>query len=164
LTILSSGVILGLIRVGETKLRKYIYCCGRFFRNSSKKSHRKRGDSDLSESEQSANEESDHISLDEFKFNKEEDKQLSTFFSEDQPLSALIAKTLNLEFMCCILFGLSQIYIKEEKRLGRIMSTCSEIENLLISNSKDKEEREWDLVKDKSYSKDKSFTNKEVTE
>ncbi len=38
------------------------------------------------------------------------------FFDPSQPLTSMIFKSLNYEFMCCILSGLKQICDKEIKR------------------------------------------------
>jgi hypothetical protein len=39
------------------------------------------------------------------------------FFERNQPLTAVISRNMNLEFMCCILYGLSEIYIKPMRKV-----------------------------------------------
>lgn len=69
------------------------------------------------------------ISLKKFIFSaKTEDKIL---FDPDQPLTAIINKTMNLEFMCCILNGLSQISRKSDRKIAE-----KESKNMTISVSK----------------------------
>ena len=38
------------------------------------------------------------------------------FFENDQPLAAMISRWMNVEFMCCILYGLTSIFEKIQKR------------------------------------------------
>lgn len=40
----------------------------------------------------------------------------SNFFDSDEPLTAIISRNMNLEFMCCILYGLREIFMKPERR------------------------------------------------
>jgi len=42
-----------------------------------------------------------------------------TFFDPSQPLTSTIFKSLNFEFMCCILSGLKQISERDDKRLRK---------------------------------------------
>jgi hypothetical protein len=39
------------------------------------------------------------------------------FFERNQPLTAIISRNMNLEFMCCILYGLSEIYMRPIKKV-----------------------------------------------
>ena len=41
------------------------------------------------------------------------------FFDPSAPLTNSIQKTINLEFMCCILYGLSEIFAKQERRFQK---------------------------------------------
>ena len=38
------------------------------------------------------------------------------FFDKDIPLTAKISRNMNLEFMCCILYGLRELFMKPERR------------------------------------------------
>jgi hypothetical protein len=38
------------------------------------------------------------------------------FFNNEEPLSKLINKLMNLEFMCCVLYGFKEIYLKKMKK------------------------------------------------
>ena len=38
------------------------------------------------------------------------------FFENDQPLAAMISRWMNVEFMCCILYGLTSIFEKIQKK------------------------------------------------
>ena len=42
-----------------------------------------------------------------------------TFFDPSQPLTSTIFKSLNFEFMCCILSGLKEICDKEDRKLKK---------------------------------------------
>lgn len=53
------------------------------------------------------------ISLKKFLFSSSSESDL--LLNPDQPLTAIINKTMNLEFICCILNGLTQISQKRDK-------------------------------------------------
>lgn len=90
---LSLGFIMFLIRASETKFYRYLM----FWR---KPSH----DQYIS---------SKHNS-DESK--KTEGELTEGFLDPDQPLTVMINKTLNLEFMCCVLYGFSTIFSKSSSK------------------------------------------------
>lgn len=47
---------------------------------------------------------------------KNKDENSEAFFDKDQPLTAIISRNMNMEFMCCILFGLTEIFMKPERK------------------------------------------------
>ena len=54
------------------------------------------------------------------------------FLDPDEPLTAIINKTLNLEFICCVLYGLSQIFLRNDKSDEKLSMKNS----LTVSNPK----------------------------
>ena len=62
--------------------------------------------------------------LNKFSVLHEED---SNFFGKDQPLTTVISSCMNLEFMCCILYGLNNIFEdmknRKEDKLDLIRKT-----------------------------------------
>lgn len=54
------------------------------------------------------------------------------FLDPDEPLTAIINKTLNLEFICCVLYGLSQIFLRNDKSDEKLSMKNS----LTFSNAK----------------------------
>ena len=69
--------------------------------------------------------------------------------------------------MCCILCGLSHLYIKEEKRINRALSTNSEAEsvNLLISSDNNDKKNTWiSFVRDTSVKRGKTQLDDNITE
>jgi len=65
------------------------------------------------------------------------------FFDPSQPLTSIIFKSLNYEFMCCILSGLKEISDKEEKDLRKTQYPDADVINMKTSiNSTDKNIRD----------------------
>jgi hypothetical protein len=88
------GSIMFLIRVSETSFYSMICCQARQQEDSSMN--------------QSYNNIRDTI--------KDEVTTEEAFFDKDQPLTAIITRNMNMEFMCCILYGLSEIFLKPERK------------------------------------------------
>ena len=92
---LSLGFIMFIIRASETDFYKIIFC---------QKSNKDK-----------------NIYIGNSLGGDENEKKLQGEISEgfldpDQPMTVMINKTLNLEFMCCVLFGLSTIFEKSERK------------------------------------------------
>jgi hypothetical protein len=68
--------------------------------------------------------------LNKFSVLHEED---SNFFGKDQPLTTVISSCMNLEFMCCILYGLNNIFEdmknRKEDKLDLIRKTTLNLKN-----------------------------------
>jgi hypothetical protein len=88
------GSIMFLIRVSETSFYSMICCQARAQEDSSMN--------------QSYNNITETL--------KEEVATQEAFFDKDQPLTAIITRNMNMEFMCCILYGLSEIFLKPERK------------------------------------------------
>jgi len=72
------------------------------------------------------------ISCKKFLFSTSSDTDL--LINPDQPLTAIINKTMNLEFICCILNGLTQISQKREKNDSiRVKEEKKEVTTISIS-------------------------------
>ena len=127
---LSLGLVMNLIRAYETNFYYHVFFCFK------KKEFNKKLTS---------------LSTDENVMeNKKHDGEIiQGFLDPDQPLTVMINKTLNHEFTCCILFGLSTIYhksiIKNQKNLEKstkiyLINSSSRIKkSTLNSSSEDKE-------------------------
>ena len=57
------------------------------------------------------------------KRNKNDEKNNNYFV--DVPLTSIISRNMNLEFMCCILYGLSDIFNKNEKKNKSSIQDCT---------------------------------------
>lgn len=88
---LSLGFIMFLIRASETNFYIYLFYC-------------------IKKPENNIN--SSHIVDDNSEKKKFNENITEGFLDPDQPLTVMISKTLNLEFMCCVLYGLSTIFRK----------------------------------------------------
>lgn len=89
------------------------------------------------------------------------------FFEKDQPLASLISSLMNVEFMCCILYGLTNIFEKiqlKKKRKAekkkslrnskRKLTQDSDLSNnYLIDNSENNKERKYYPVEGKDFTK-----------
>jgi hypothetical protein len=100
------GFVMFLIRASETNFYNKIFCkC-------------------------SSNTKSVDVSRD--KPRQSESHEDSNFFDSDEPLTAIISRNMNLEFMCCILFGLREIFMKSERR--NKVSDISQNEGMITFN------------------------------
>lgn len=84
------GFVMFLIRASETNFYSKLFC-----RYQNKKKN------NLDQSIETGN---------------EKEEITDNFFEKDEPLTNIISKHMNLEFMCCILYGLSEIFSKTDKR------------------------------------------------
>ena len=90
---LSLGFIMNLIRAYETNFYKHVFFC---FKNKEKNNKLTSQSPEENENE-----------------NKKNEGEITEgYLDPDQPLTVMIKNTLNLEFICCVLFGLSTIYKK----------------------------------------------------
>jgi hypothetical protein len=107
---LSLGFIMFLIRASETRFYNYIFFCLK--KNNTRNNY-------ISGSSQSVDE------------NKKTQGEITEgFLDPDQPMTVMINKTLNLEFMCCVLYGFSTIFNKNETKRPK-----TEDSNLYMMNS-----------------------------
>jgi hypothetical protein len=88
------GFIMFLIRVTETNFYSKLFC------------YSEPVEENLDLTKQDSNMSSDLI----------REKSNAAFFDKDLPLTAIISRNMNMEFMCCILFGLSEIFMKPERK------------------------------------------------
>jgi hypothetical protein len=81
----------------------------------------------------------------------------------DVPLTSIISRNMNLEFMCCILYGLSDIFNKTEKKSKN--SVCEDFTCTLnyIEIDKSKNLSSNLLLSDKSNSKEKSLMSSNIS-
>ena len=108
------GFIMFLIRASETSFYNKIFC--RYSVNLGKLTD---------------------VSREGDKTRQSESHEDSNFFDRDQPLTAIISRNMNLEFMCCILYGLSEIFmIPERKKLSDISHNDGITFNIKLSNDK----------------------------
>lgn len=78
------------------------------------------------------------------------------------PLTSVISRNMNLEFMCCILYGLSDIFNKDELRKRKRGSTY-DIEDGTFNIVEDKSNNfSKDFGFEKTHSKDKSLLTNEI--
>ena len=121
---LSLGFIMFLIRASETNF----YRCLMFWKKSSQENFISKSNEDST---------------------KTQGELTEGFLDPDQPLTVMINKTLNLEFMCCVLYGFSTIFRKsssrksgnpEESNLLTINISSTNNDKFDASNSKDKKE------------------------
>ena len=111
---LSLGFIMFIIRASETKFYRVIFC------QTNKNQNNYIGSSQGG---------------DENEKKKIQGEITEGFLDPDQPLTVMINKTLNLEFMCCVLFGLSTIFSKTENKNEAKGSDTGEASNILINSS-----------------------------
>ena len=91
-----------------------------------------------------------NLNLDEKNSNEKkiiQEEIIEGFLDPDQPLTVMISKTLNLEFMCCVLYGISTIYNKNSKHMKK--------KNLI----KDEEQKSTDFLIDSNLNKSNSSTS-----
>jgi hypothetical protein len=100
---LSMGTLLFFIRVLETNFYSTIFCQRNIKRKSSSYTDIKNN---------SITENISDVSL-----NSDIEEKNEMFFEKDEPLTAIISRNLNLEFMCCILYGLTEIFVKPERKI-----------------------------------------------
>lgn len=81
-------------------------------------------------------------------------KSNAAFFDKDLPLTAKISRNMNMEFMCCILFGLTEIFMKPERK------NKTSFENLQAQENQDKTVT-FDISK--SNLKNLEYTNNNIT-
>lgn len=81
----------------------------------------------------------------------------------DIPLTSIISRNMNLEFMCCILYGLSDIFAKDDRR-KRKRSSIFDAEDDCTLNivDGDKTNNKSDFNFEKAYSKDRSLLPNEL--
>jgi hypothetical protein len=98
----------------------------------------------------------------------EESINEDNFFDKSEPLTALISKNMNLEFMCCILFGLTEIFMKPERKkmtydetvFNREFSTQDRSYSLLNEySSKDFKQRDFSSNKEHKINYTKIFND-----
>ncbi len=123
---LSLGFIMFLIRASETKFYRYLM----FWRKPSQDNYI---------SSKNNNEDS----------KKTEGELTEGFLDPDQPLTVMINKTLNLEFMCCVLYGFSTIFRKSSSRKSDtpeesnlLTINISSTQNFKFDNTNSREKRE----------------------
>lgn len=74
----------------------------------------------------------------------------------DKPLTSIISRNMNLEFMCCILYGLSDIFKKDEARKRKGFATFDMGDECTL-NIDDRSNNLSNLRFDKQCSKEKSL-------
>jgi hypothetical protein len=84
------GFVMFLIRASETNFYVYLFC-------------KHKNNSHL-------------LNQSEFEKGEEKDKEQKEFFEKGEPLTSVISLNMNLEFMCCILYGLSYIFKPKKKK------------------------------------------------
>ena len=97
---LSLGFVMSIIRASETNFYNFVFFCKKNKNNIEK----------------------NYLNLDEKNSNEKKIIQediIEGFLDPDQPLTVMISKTLNLEFMCCVLYGISTIYNKNSKHMKK---------------------------------------------
>lgn len=81
----------------------------------------------------------------------------------DIPLTSIISRNMNLEFMCCILYGLSDIFSKDDKRKRKRGSTYDLNDDCTLNIlENDKSGSNRDLNFERTHSKEKSLLQKEI--
>lgn len=95
------GIMMFPVRLSETNLSNYwANCC-----KKNKITQERKDGTDSLFNYNSDNEE-------------KEERMNDNFFAESLPLGEIIQKTMNLEFMCCILYGLTKIFKKQQKKIS----------------------------------------------
>lgn len=92
--------------------------------------------------------------------NNKDDKTSGRYFI-DVPLTSIISRNMNLEFMCCILYGLSDIFNKNEKKAKNSIYEDCTLNFIQIDNSKNMSSNS--LQMDKSNSKEKSLLSTNIS-
>lgn len=92
------------------------------------------------------------------KKNKKDGKNNNYFV--DVPLTSIISRNMNLEFMCCILYGLSDIFNKNEKK--QKTSIYEDCTFNIIDFDKSKNLSSNLLQFEKTYSKEKSLLSQNI--
>lgn len=92
------------------------------------------------------------------KRNKKDGKNNNYFV--DVPLTSIISRNMNLEFMCCILYGLSDIFNKNEKKNKTSISDDCTFNIIDIDKSKNLSSNL--LQFDKTLSKEKSLLSQNI--
>ena len=125
---LSLGFVMSIIRASETNFYNFVFFCKKNKNNIEK----------------------NYLNLDEKNSNEKkiiQEEIIEGFLDPDQPLTVMISKTLNLEFMCCVLYGISTIYDKNSKHMKK--------KNLI----KDEEQKSTDFLIDSNLNKSNSSTS-----
>jgi hypothetical protein len=91
---------------------------------------------------------------------RKRDENKSNYFV-DIPLTSIISRNMNLEFMCCILYGLSDIFNKDDKRKRKRGSTY-DLDDDCTLNILEADKSNKDIGFEKTHSKEKSLLQKEI--
>lgn len=92
--------------------------------------------------------------------NNKDGKNSGRYFV-DVPLTSIISRNMNLEFMCCILYGLSDIFNKNEKKAKNSIYEDCTLNFFEIDKSKNMSSNL--LQMDKSNSKEKSLLSANIS-
>ena len=100
-------------------------------------------------------------------FSKNKNSLMDFFFTTDEPLTNLMSKMMNLEFMCCVLYGMKYINFKKCRKAHKETSLSNNNNNINLNRlenifSVKETEKYTKGFKDHKFTYQKLFSEEEV--